>query len=109
MGGADGCCRPSPAPARTRIRLVSDIDSYRGTLARRLIVGFRAVDEQRREQSAELLSALDSAHVRFAVLKGNAVAEICYFATWLREFNDLDVLVDGPDLERAATALRQLG
>ncbi len=52
---------------------------------------------------------LSGAGVPFVVLKGAALGSMVYPAPVLRHAQDLDLLLDGQDLERAATSLTRAG
>ncbi|MGI9351656.1 MAG: nucleotidyltransferase domain-containing protein [Rhizobiaceae bacterium] len=60
-------------------------------------------------QYCELKTALDEAGIDFLVLKGFAVAMRYYPKPWLRESNDIDLMVRASDLEAATGALEKLG
>ena len=58
---------------------------------------------------ASVLNALERESIQVIVLKGAYLAEAVYSDRALRTMNDIDLLVRRPDLERAASKLRNLG
>ena len=58
---------------------------------------------------APLAAALDSAGVRFIILKGFPVAERLYGSVYLRPQDDIDILVPRQDVARACAALTACG
>lgn len=58
---------------------------------------------------AQLTAALDEAGVRYAVLKGPALAATVYDPPWLRPYGDIDLLLQVPSWPRVRALLQQLG
>jgi hypothetical protein len=62
------------------------------------------------QKKCELMAALTQADIRFAILKGVAIARPLYQQRWYyRSIADLDILIDPMQLERAFTLLKKLG
>lgn len=78
-------------------------------LARRLVIMLRRQAAARRWESASAIAALTAAGVDAVVLKGYVLGIECYPEFPLRETGDLDLLVAGDDVARAAAVLEAEG
>jgi len=78
-------------------------------LARRLVIMLQRQATARRWESASAIAALTEAGVDAVALKGYVLAIECYPEFSLRETGDLDLLVAGEDVARAAAVLEAEG
>src|SRR4051812_15566114 len=69
----------------------------------------RATQRQLLNELAAAAQALDSAAVRWVVLKGPALAEVVYTRAQMRTYGDLDLLVTRDRFRLAARALEDAG
>ncbi|MGE0703962.1 MAG: nucleotidyltransferase family protein [Vicinamibacterales bacterium] len=69
----------------------------------------RRANDVRLRMLVEILDAFDAAGVQSRVLKGPALMFLVYGEPALRPISDLDILVPGPDAERAQQLLRTIG
>lgn len=76
------------------------LDAYTGNKARNGV---------QYEEFAQMLQALNSSRVEYAVRKGPALTDHVYGDTGLRRMQDLDILVDRKDLNEVGTILRSHG
>lgn len=57
----------------------------------------------------EVITEIEKHGIRYVLLKGNAVANSYYHAPWHRQFDDIDILIDYSDSQKAVEALAKLG
>lgn len=57
----------------------------------------------------EVITEIEKNEIRYVLLKGNAVANSYYHVPWHRQFDDIDILIDYCDSQKAVEALTKIG
>lgn len=56
-----------------------------------------------------IISKLENAGVRYILLKGNGIANSYYHKPYHRQFDDIDILIDYADSQKAVQSVKELG